>query len=180
MRELMRRPRDRHGDQDRGASALEFALIAPVLFLLIFGIVDFGLGIWTYNNLSQAVREGARYAVVRGDGSTIGEVGPVDLNGDGIDDPVQEGPATCDGAVGPVSSVVCRFAFPLDRSKLTVTVQWHCGINDDPNYCDNRSNLTGELVKVTATYVYNPFVIQLIPVTMTLRSTSRMYIACCN
>lgn len=61
----MRRRKD-----ERGASALEFALVAPVLFLLLFGIVDFG---FTYNNI-QAVQyaghEGARAAAVGRTGSS--------------------------------------------------------------------------------------------------------------
>ncbi len=53
----------RHGE--RGAAALEFALVMPVLFLLLFGIIDYGL--WFNDSLSvrQGVREGARLGVVK-------------------------------------------------------------------------------------------------------------------
>ena len=180
MRALIRHLAHRHRDHERGVAALEFALIAPVFFLLIFGIIDFGLGIWTYNNISQAVREGARYAVVRGDGSSIGEVGPVDLDGDGIDDFFREDTTCVAPAANSVASVVCRFAVPLDPSKLTVTAEWGCGVLGDPDNCNSRSNLTGQLMKVSATYLYRPFLFDFFPVTMNLRSTSRMYIACCN
>ncbi|HEY8742233.1 MAG TPA: TadE family protein [Chloroflexota bacterium] len=42
---------------------VEFALIAPILFLIIFGVVDFGRGMYYYITLSQASNEGARVAV---------------------------------------------------------------------------------------------------------------------
>jgi hypothetical protein len=47
----------------RSQSMTEFALISPILFLFIFGIVDFGRGIYYYVTLQQAVNEGARAAV---------------------------------------------------------------------------------------------------------------------
>ncbi len=41
----------------------EFALVAPLLLLLLFGIVDFGRVIYIYVTLNQAVNEGARTAI---------------------------------------------------------------------------------------------------------------------
>jgi Flp pilus assembly protein TadG len=46
----------------RGSVAVEFGLIAPLLFLLIFGLIDFGRAYYTVHDLAAAVREGARYA----------------------------------------------------------------------------------------------------------------------
>jgi hypothetical protein len=46
-----------------GAAALEFALVAPLLFLLLFGIIDLALMFWVELSMQHAVREGARYAV---------------------------------------------------------------------------------------------------------------------
>jgi Flp pilus assembly protein TadG len=51
--------RDR-GPRDRGAAAVEFALLLPVLLLLIFGIIDFGRALNAQITLTQAAREGAR------------------------------------------------------------------------------------------------------------------------
>ncbi|MGO4663049.1 TadE/TadG family type IV pilus assembly protein [Terrabacter sp. 2TAF16] len=55
---------------ERGASAVEFAIVLPVLFLIIAGIVDFGRAYFTQIELSNAAREGARAAVVLPLGST--------------------------------------------------------------------------------------------------------------
>jgi Flp pilus assembly protein TadG len=50
--------------RNRGQALVEFALILPLLLLLIFGIVDAGRLIFTYNNISNAARDGARVAIV--------------------------------------------------------------------------------------------------------------------
>jgi Flp pilus assembly protein TadG len=50
--------------RERGQAVVEFGLIALIFFGLMCGIIDFGRGIWHYNVLSNATREGARYASV--------------------------------------------------------------------------------------------------------------------
>ena len=47
---------------EQGAIAVEFALILPVLLLLVFGIIDFGHAWYMRHMMSDASREGARYA----------------------------------------------------------------------------------------------------------------------
>lgn len=49
---------------ERGAALLEFALIATVLLILVFGIIDFGRMLYTKNTLTNAAREGGRVAAV--------------------------------------------------------------------------------------------------------------------
>jgi Flp pilus assembly protein TadG len=49
----------------RGQSMVEFALVLPVILWLTMGIVDLGRGIFFYNMLSNAAREGARVGIVR-------------------------------------------------------------------------------------------------------------------
>ena len=52
--------------RERGQTVIEFALLAPVIFVLLFMIVDFGLALDRRITLQHAVREGARYAAVAG------------------------------------------------------------------------------------------------------------------
>ena len=54
-----RRSRMRLRD-DRGAAAVEFAIVAPLLFLLVFAIIDFGFGFHAWDATQNAAREGAR------------------------------------------------------------------------------------------------------------------------
>jgi Flp pilus assembly protein TadG len=49
----------------KGASAVEFALILPILILLFFGIIDFGLLIYNKQVITNASREGARAGIVQ-------------------------------------------------------------------------------------------------------------------
>ncbi|WP_349631897.1 TadE/TadG family type IV pilus assembly protein [Bradyrhizobium iriomotense] len=49
---------------NRGASALEFALTAPVFFLFIFGIIEFGLLFWTQLGIQHGSEMAARCATV--------------------------------------------------------------------------------------------------------------------
>jgi Flp pilus assembly protein TadG len=52
------------GRRDRGANLVEFALIAPLLIILVLGIVEFGYLFAQYNEIRHGAREGARYAAV--------------------------------------------------------------------------------------------------------------------
>ena len=49
---------------ERGAVAVEFALVLPVLVILLFGILDFGRLLNAQETLTQAAREGARLAAL--------------------------------------------------------------------------------------------------------------------
>jgi Flp pilus assembly protein TadG len=51
-------------DRRWGQALVEFSLILPLLLLLIFGIIDFGIAIWKYNTVANIGREIARYGVV--------------------------------------------------------------------------------------------------------------------
>jgi Flp pilus assembly pilin Flp len=46
-----------------GQSMVEFAVLAPIFFLLLLGTIDLGRAVYTYNAISNAAREGARSAV---------------------------------------------------------------------------------------------------------------------
>jgi Flp pilus assembly protein TadG len=71
------RPRGRlaavRADQ-RGQALVEFALVVPILLLLVIGIFDFGQALNYYNQESQLVGQGARAAAVNRcpDGTAIG------------------------------------------------------------------------------------------------------------
>ncbi len=67
----------RRGGREEQASALvEFALVSILFFTVVFGIMEYGRMILTYNVVSTAARLGGRYAAVRG--STSGHVATSD------------------------------------------------------------------------------------------------------
>jgi len=56
--------RSRRRASERGAAAVEFALLVPLLLMMLFGVIDYG---WLFGenlNVRSAVRESARMAVV--------------------------------------------------------------------------------------------------------------------
>ena len=65
----------RRADDERGAVLVEFAIVAMVYFLFIFGTMDFGRMIFDFNIVSTAARDGVRWASVRGASSDHPQVG---------------------------------------------------------------------------------------------------------
>ncbi len=50
---------------ESGASAVEFALLLPVLMMVLFGIIEFGFALYQQAVLTNASREGARLGIVQ-------------------------------------------------------------------------------------------------------------------
>jgi hypothetical protein len=73
--------------------------------LLVLGIIEFGRIIYSYNAISNAAREGARFAVV--------PANQADIPG---------GPEWCASWTNPIVGRVCERAMALDLAELQVTV----------------------------------------------------------
>ncbi len=56
----------------KGAAAVEFALVAPIFFLVVLGMIEVGRAVMVQQVLTNASREGARQAVL--DGATAAQV----------------------------------------------------------------------------------------------------------
>jgi len=52
--------------EQRGVALVEFALIAPLLFVVLFALIDFGKAINYWNDQTQLAAQGARIAAVNG------------------------------------------------------------------------------------------------------------------
>jgi Flp pilus assembly protein TadG len=52
-------------DKQRGAAAVEFAIVCLLLFTILFAILEFGRMMYVYNTMQEVTRRGAREAVVR-------------------------------------------------------------------------------------------------------------------
>ena len=84
----------------RASSAIEFALIAPILISMTVGIIDVGRLVWSASALSHLARETTRYASVRGAGSLV--------------------PAT----QSELETFVADRLIAMDPGDLTVAVSW--------------------------------------------------------
>jgi hypothetical protein len=60
------RVRCRRRSGERGSAIIEFAYTLVISFVLIFAIIDFGRALYSYHFVSEAAREGTRFASVRG------------------------------------------------------------------------------------------------------------------
>ena len=51
-------------DEDNGQEIIEYAMVLPLLLLLLFGIVEFGVAVWHYDTIANAAREAARCGII--------------------------------------------------------------------------------------------------------------------
>jgi Flp pilus assembly protein TadG len=73
------RRRIRKGEKSQ--SLVEFSLLIPIFLILVFGIIDFGMGLRSYITVTQATREGARYGAVGNPRGTFTAGGAGECNG---------------------------------------------------------------------------------------------------
>lgn len=104
-----RKMRDR-----RGQGLAEFAIVFPLIALLIFGIFDVGRAVYAYNTIANAAREAARIAAVN-------QVVPVDPNNAACheDMPVED-PANPDWSI-KACAAQSAIALGVQPSNVTVT-----------------------------------------------------------
>ena len=104
VRTLARRARD-----ESGAAIIEFALVAPLLLILVWGIIETGRAFYTINSMASAVRDGARY----GAACDLGAYGTVPvLTGTACEAEIRNVVATAFQPLGP----------PLATTDVTPTV----------------------------------------------------------
>jgi Flp pilus assembly protein TadG len=80
MRFLFRRRPRRVATASRGQSLVEFALVLPLLMLILLGIIQFGLIFNTQVTITNAAREGARAATIYAYSLAGSQSGPPECN----------------------------------------------------------------------------------------------------
>jgi hypothetical protein len=123
----------------RGVSALEFAIMAPITLTLMLGAYDFGNAAQQQIDLQEAVRSGGAYALNH----------PTDVSG--IQSIVQNSLPTgwTLTNTGGVAAVACSCLNPTDGS---VTSLSECNAI---NFATCTTPITGIVVSITATIAYN-------------------------
>jgi hypothetical protein len=137
------------GRTSRAQALVEFALVAPMFFLLLFGIVEAGRFIFYYETLSNATREGARYAIVNG-ANTLGCPSG----------PPAPGTSACDTSGANVVTRVRQAAIGVPNP-IVVTPTW------------SPDNGRGSTVHVEASFTYRSLIplVPLPPITVTAESS---------
>jgi len=127
----------------RGAVAIETALLFPLLVLLIFGMIEFGLLLYNRQVLTNASREGARYGIVM--------CSPLDP------DSCKTGTDIHDDAVKPYCEDRLFTFGPRAESVSTVTIG-PPGTEGAPcmgSYCCQAGSTFGYDLEVTVNYRYS-------------------------
>ena len=155
----MRRPRlaaHRYRERSRGQALAEFAIVAPLLFLLILATIEAGRFIFHYELVNNAAREGARYAIVHGSLSDCpsgppppGETNTCDVPGANIKTAVRE-------AALEIMSVGDLFVHdPVWTSRGNLS-------NPSPGDSSSGNNRRGEYVTVFVDFTYDPIFTQIL------------------
>lgn len=175
--------RRRRESRTHGQSMVEFALIAPVLFLLVFGFVDVGRAYYQYVTLTSAVREAARFEAVNWSQKTgttpNGTLSKAD-------------PAPSTSLQGVLQSVARSAGMTVvnDATHITVTYYDSAGnacahwdwVNNKVQLdgsCNNDHPRGGDLVDVKAVYDFKlwvPIVSQVVGSVITLQSDAQVRI----
>jgi hypothetical protein len=145
--------------RSRGQALSEFALVAPLFFLLLFGIIEAGRFIYYYEVLNNATREGARYAIVHSGATFLGDSTGPDIGT--TTPPNSDDPAGLD-----VVQAVRQSAIGMVGSSITVDRCWWysaCDFKDPlfdptaPTYGDGNYG-HGATVTVRASYTYTSLI----------------------
>jgi Flp pilus assembly protein TadG len=102
--------RDQNREGQRGQSLVEFALLLPLMLLIITGLFDVARAVWQENTLAYAAREGTRYAIVHGSA------------GSPAADPTDMSPCNDNVICTQIPAVVRAAAIGVPN--ITVTVQY--------------------------------------------------------
>ena len=142
--------RSRRG-RSRAQALVEFALVAPLFFLTLFAIIDFGRYVYYVQILNNAAREGTRYAIVHGSNSYQ-----------------PAGPAPDDPAV---TTIVRNYATGVIGNGSVFVV--HSDWRDPANVANPPNNNRGHIVKVSVTYAFHSLipVVPIPPITITGESS---------
>ncbi len=136
--------------RESGQTLVEFAILLPLILLIVVGLFDLARAVWQENTLAYAAREGTRFAIVHGSGS---------------ESPVYPGNEQ------PVVDVVRRNAIGL--ATVSVGVTWPDTLGGSP--CLDRNCR----VAVDATAPFAPALSQYLlngALTITLRGGSMLVI----
>jgi len=101
---------------DKGAAAVEFAIVAPLLVVLVVGIAEFGRAFFLQATLAGAAREGVRVMALQSDQSAARSA----VRGYAPDLGISDGqiaiaPGSCPtGGVSPPPNATVTISYPLD------------------------------------------------------------------
>src|SRR5581483_6642594 len=158
-----------------GATIVESAIVYPVVFLLLLGLIVGGMGIFRYQEVSALARAGARYASTHGvnyrkdTGLGTGSAGTSAGDSGGMHwfqaDPTLADASDTSWTQDTYDKGIRPNLVAMDPARLSVKVGWPPVINQ----ADKPDNWPGS--KVSVTYSWLPEVLFVGPITLTSTST---------
>lgn len=101
-----------HRDGEKGQNLVEFAMVVPIFLILVFSIVDFGMGFHAWITVTNAAREGARIGAVGADSATI-EARVIDTTSSLAAEDIEVTVVNAQGAPGEAVSVDVQYEYEL-------------------------------------------------------------------
>ena len=127
----------------RGQSLAEFALVFPILFLVVAAIIQFGLLFWAQNTLTQVARDTGRWAATQQECSTTAATDSVVATANAL--------AANSSLIGYTGGWT---------SPTNVVVSWRTEATTPPSTCPPVGNQQVAYVAITlhySAYVFFPF-----------------------
>jgi hypothetical protein len=152
------RPLSRRRDA-RGQALFEVLVSMIVFITMLLAVIQMGLAGYSYHYISEAAREGARWAMVRGSACTSFTT-------------------ACPAATTDIQNYVTGLAYPgITASAMTVTASWCGPTSSTPPACSTGTNAPGQIVRVAIQYKF-PVGIPFVPAsTITMNAMSQMVIS---
>jgi Flp pilus assembly protein TadG len=144
--------------EEQGATVVEMALSVMILLTVLFGLIEICLALYTYHYVSDAAREGTRYAIVHGAACTVSGV-------------------SCTATSNQIQTYVQDLGYPgINPSNMTVTTTWSA--YPAGRACNAAGcNGPGDLATVMAQYNFLLSIPFIKATTLNLTSTSSMVIS---
>lgn len=149
---------------EEGSSLVEMALCSAILLGMTFGIIEMSFGLYTFHYVSEAAREGSRYAMVRGSTSCTNTPNLVNCKATAAE--IQ----TYVQSLGNPGVTVNTIWLKATTSGTPPTTTWAA--------CANTCNSPGNAVQVNVVYLAFPIDVPFWKKTsVNIGSTSQMVIA---
>jgi Flp pilus assembly protein TadG len=156
---------------EAGSAIVEMGVSSTILLAMFFGVFQLSMAAYAYHYVSDAAREGARYAIVRGSTSCTNT--PNLTN--------------CNASATTIGTHVQYLGYPgIRSSNMSVTTTWLTATTSGGTgttvttwaTCSSGTcNAPGNMVKVLASYTF-PLGIPFVPArSLTVSSTSQMVVA---
>jgi Flp pilus assembly protein TadG len=154
---------------EEGTAMVEFAVCSLVLVAMLFTVLQVGLIFFDYNVISEAAREGARWAVVRGSTSCANTPNLTDCDATGaeIQSYVQ----------GVTSSEISSTNLSVTTTWLTATSSGSPATTSWATCSTGTCNAPGNAVNVKITYPFHLIVPPVTVTTISMSSASQMIIS---